>query len=95
MEEALTMWEEYIQEARSNASNLKERAIEIKYEDLLTEPVSILRKAADFCELNTSVGQIELITKDLQRNRSYAFLKDPKLKEFAASVADRLKIYGY
>jgi hypothetical protein len=95
MEEALNMWEEYIQEARSNACKLKERAIEIKYEDLLTEPVSVIKNAANFCELNPSVREIELITQDLKRNRAYAFLNDPELKEFAAGVADRLKTYGY
>lgn len=95
MEEALDIWEEYIQEARSNLSKLKERAMEIKYEDLLTEPVSMLRKVGNFCELDASVGEIELVTQDLKRNRAYAFLDDPKLKAFAASVADRLKIYGY
>ena len=95
MEDALNMWEEYLQEARSSAGNLKERALEIKYEDLLEEPVRTLMNAADFCELNASVRKIELITHDIKRNRAYAYLSDPKLKEFAASVADRLKIYGY
>jgi hypothetical protein len=95
MEEALKMWEEYIQEARSNVGELKERAIEIKYEDLLKEPVSVFKNAADFCELNTSVREIELVTHELKRNRAYAYLDDPNLKAFAATVADRLKIYGY
>lgn len=95
MEEALNMWEEYIQEARSNVCRLKEGAMEIKYEDLLKEPVSILREAANFCELDTSVREIELVTQELKRNRAYAYLDDPKLKAFAASVADRLKTYGY
>jgi Sulfotransferase family len=95
MEEALNMWEEYIQEARSNVCRLKEGAMEIKYEDLLKEPVGILREVANFCELDTSVREIELATRELKRNRAYAYLDDPKLKAFAASVADRLKIYGY
>ncbi|HEX9667465.1 MAG TPA: sulfotransferase [Thermodesulfobacteriota bacterium] len=95
MEEALNMWEDYIQEARSNVSRLKEGAMEIKYEDLLTEPVSVLRNVANFCELDTSTREIEFVTQDLKRNRAYAYLDDPKLRAFAASVADRLKIYGY
>jgi hypothetical protein len=95
MEGALGMWEEYVNEARSHTSKLKNRAIEIKYEDLLGDPVRVLKTAADFCDLNPSVREIELITHDLRRNRAYAYLGDPKLKEFAASVADRLKIYGY
>ena len=69
--------------------------MEIKYEDLLTEPVSILREVANFCELDPSVKQIESVTQELKRNRAYAYLDDPKLKAFAATVADRLKIYGY
>ncbi len=95
MEEALNMWEEYIQEARSSLGELNERAIEIKYEDLLTEPDCLLRNVANFCELDTSTRKIEVVTQDLKRNRAYAYLDDPKLREFAASMADRLKIYGY
>jgi len=95
MEEALNMWEEYIQEARSHVNRLNEMAIEIKYEDLLAEPVRVLKDAADFCELNATVREIELATQDLRRDRAYAYLSDPILKDFAASVADRLKANGY
>lgn len=62
MEEALTMWEEYIQEARSNVSSLKERAMEIKYEDLLEESVrQLCNKVAHFCELPVYDSDVERV----------------------------------
>lgn len=95
MEEAFNMWEEYVQEARSSVFKLEDRAMEIKYEDLLTKPVSQLTKVANFCELHTSPEEIESVILDLNRDRAYAYLDHPKLKAFATTVSDRLKTYGY
>ena len=36
--EALTMWEQYVEKARQESAALGERALEIRYEDLLTQP---------------------------------------------------------
>ncbi len=95
VEEAFNMWEEYVQEARSNVYKLKDRAMEIKYEDLLTEPVGHLTKVANFCDLDPSLREIELVTQKLNRDRAYAYLGHPRLKAFESTVSDRLRIYGY
>ena len=36
--EALTMWEQYVEKARQESAALGERALEVRYEDLLLEP---------------------------------------------------------
>jgi hypothetical protein len=92
MEEALNMWEEYIQEARSNACKLKERAIEIKYEDLLIDHVRVLGSVANFCELPVSDSDIETAVNSANNAMLYAFLSDPELAAFADNVPEWLKV---
>lgn len=94
-EEGLTLWEEYMNEARKHVSNLRERALEIRYEELLSEPPILLRQAADFCELDVTQREIELVSKNLNRDRAYAYLKDPELKAIASNFSERLKLNGY
>lgn len=51
LEECFSMWEEYVHEARTHVRNLQDRATEVKYEDLLTEPNRVLKHLTDFCKL--------------------------------------------
>ena len=94
-EEGLKMWEEYMEEARSHVNSLGERAIEIKYEDFLEHPVTVLGELLEFTGLKASPGQIEELTKDINKSRAYAFKKDPALLDFANEHSALLKSYGY
>ncbi len=40
--EALTMWEQYVEKARQESAALGERALEIRFEDLLAQPESVV-----------------------------------------------------
>jgi hypothetical protein len=75
-------------------SNPRKRAIEIKYEDLLGDPVRVLKTATDFCELSASGSEIELITHDLRRNRAYAYLRNAELAPFADNGSEWPKVLG-
>jgi hypothetical protein len=91
--EALTMWEQYLDKARLESAALGERALEIRYEDLLSEPERTISTVAKFCGVaapahGTSVSGIE-------RNRAFAFRRDPDLVDFARSARDALARYGY
>lgn len=95
IEEGLLMWEDYILEARSNLKNLDDRAIEIKFEDLLSEPVTVLKNVTNFCDLESNDTAIEEVSKNIDKDRAYAFLNNPELKESAIQFADRLQTFGY
>ena len=95
LEEGFNLWEEYFKEARSHVARLKERAIEIKYEDFLERPGEILKSLSEFCGLKASDDEIGKIAGQANKSRAYAYLKDSELKTFSLQIADRLDTYGY
>ncbi len=95
MEEALLMWEEYVREARSQLLNFKNGSLEIKYEDMLTEPSSVIKLAATFCELQISDNDIKKVSRHVNSARSYAYRNYPELVAFAEKASERLKANGY
>jgi hypothetical protein len=91
--EALTMWEQYLEKARQESAALGERALEIRYEDLLTQPAQVIAKVARFCGVaapadSASVGGLE-------PSRAFAFRRSPQLVAFAGAARDALARYGY
>jgi hypothetical protein len=92
--EALTMWEQYVENARQESAALgAERALEIRYEDLLTRPAEIIPTVARFCGVappahGASIGGLE-------PSRAFAFRRSPQLLAFAGSAREALARYGY
>src|SRR3972149_7884929 len=95
MEEGLLIWEEYVNEARTHVRKLEDRAIEVRYEDLFTEPNPILKHLVEFCGLRATDRDIERVTMQIKRERAYAYRGNPELEAFAIRVAERLRAQGY
>jgi hypothetical protein len=91
--EALTMWEQYVEKARQECAALGERALEIRYEDLLTEPERVIASLAEFCGIPRQARDGGLVS--LEPSRVFAFRRDPELSAFAASQREVLARYGY
>jgi len=91
----LSLWEEYVSQAHSHVCSLGERALELKYEDLLTQPNVVLRKLTEFCGLRRSDEEIEKAASLVRRDRAYAYREKPDLIAFADGVPERLSVYGY
>jgi hypothetical protein len=92
--EALTMWEQYVEKARQESAALGERALELRFEDLLTQPESVISTIARFCGVPVPTKQRELLA-GLEEGRAFAFRRDPKLVAFADSARELLARYGY
>jgi hypothetical protein len=92
--EALTMWEQYVEKARQESAALGERALEIRFEDLLARPESVIPAVAQFCGVAVPPKQRELLA-GLEEGRAFAFRRDPKLVAFADSAREVLVRYGY
>ena len=92
--EALTMWEQYVEKAREECAALGERALEVRYEDLLLEPQKVIPALAAFCCVPTSAQQAAGLA-GLAQGRAFAFRRKPELVAFAGSVRDVLARYGY
>ena len=91
--EALTMWEQYLEKARQESAALGERALEIRYEDLLTQPAQISAKLARFCGIAAPPEGASV--SGLEPSRAFAFRRSPQLVAFAGSARDALARYGY
>ena len=89
------MWEEYVNEARTHVHKLGNSAIiEVKYEGLLTNPNGILKHLTEFCELQATEKDIEMVVMQVKRERAYAYRGNPELEAFASKVAERLRAQG-
>ena len=95
LEECFSMWEEYVHEARTHVRNLQDRATEVKYEDLLTEPNRVLKHLTDFCKLQATDRDVERVAQQVKRERAYAYRGNPELDAFSIQMADRLRAQDY
>jgi hypothetical protein len=92
--EALTMWEQYVEKAREESAHLSERALEVRFEDLLRQPEKVIPALARFCRV-PAPGESRDLLGGLEAGRAFAFRGDPELVAFAGSVRQILVRHGY
>lgn len=95
LEGGLALWDEYMQEARAHVATLGERAMEVRYESLLENPVEELDAVARFCGLMPERPAIERLTSQLRAGRGFAYRQSESLRAFAERNRERLTAHGY
>jgi LPS sulfotransferase NodH len=95
LEGSFQVWEQYVSEARRQVARTGSRAIELRFEDLVAQPLSALNTLVDFCGLDASSEALRTTASHVRVERAHAYRSSPRLQEFADSVADRLAIYQY
>ncbi|VAX34575.1 hypothetical protein MNBD_NITROSPIRAE03-1045, partial [hydrothermal vent metagenome] len=95
LEGAFSLWEEYLEEAKKHVTALGSEALELKYEDLVSEPYELLRQLAGFCDLEVSDSDIQRASVVVKKDRAYAYKENPELAAFSEKVEDRLTSQGY
>lgn len=83
LEGALGLWGEYMEEAATQCEALQERALTIRYEELLASPVETLTTLCDFCGLEVAAGSLEAAASGLKPDRAFAYRRDPELTAFS------------
>jgi hypothetical protein len=91
--EALTMWEQYVEKAREESAALDERALEIRYEELLLQPERVISAIATFCRVAAPAEHALL--GGVEPSRAFAYRRDPELTAFADSMGSVLARHGY
>jgi sulfotransferase family protein len=91
--EALTMWEQYVEKARQESATLGERALEIRYEDLLARPGELIATIATFCGVPAPARVASF--GGLEPSRAFAFRRSAELVAFAGAAREALARYGY
>ena len=88
------MWEQYVEKARTESAELGERALEIRFEELLAQPDRVISTIADFCGVPVP-RQDKAMFESLKSSRAFAFRRDPELVAFAEQAGAVLARYGY
>ena len=87
------MWEQYVEKARQEVGALGERALEVRFEDLLMRPEQAVQTIARFCRIQAPPDR--QLLDGLAAGRAFAYRRDPELVGFADSVRTILARYGY
>ncbi len=91
----LALWREYTGRARQHVASLGSRALELRYETLLEEPLPHLQEVLDFCGLPVATADVEREAARFRADRAYAYRNDGMLNRFAGSVGAILAEFGY
>jgi hypothetical protein len=92
--EAFGMWEQYVEKARLESAALGERALDVRFEELLAAPEGVIATIARFCGVDPSAADDALLER-IEPARAFAFRREPELVAFAHSVPEILARYGY
>lgn len=95
LEGGFALWQQYLQRADEQTSALGERAMTIRYEDLLIRPRQELERALFFCGITPSVDELVRTASTFRADRAHAWRKDDELRAFAASRVSDLASFGY
>lgn len=95
LEGGLSLWEEYMAEARTMVAACGADAVEVKYEDFLTNPEVALCELAAFCGLDTAPDEVARVAQRVRRERADAFRQDPESAAMAGKAGSRLAVFGY
>ncbi|MEM6391887.1 MAG: sulfotransferase [Planctomycetota bacterium] len=90
---AFDLWHRYLQAAETH---LAEAPLQhsLRYEDLLTEPTTVLTQLLEFCQLTADPDAV-LQREQLNATRCYAYRHDPDAARFAQDHAPTLAAFGY
>lgn len=92
---SFSLWEEYTEQAAAHVDLLGERAMQIRYETVVDQPLETLRALVAFCDLPASDEAIHECTRLMVPGRNFAYRSDQGLVRFAAQHADSLGLQGY
>jgi hypothetical protein len=95
LERGFSLWEAYVTQARQHVHALWRRTYELKYEDVLADPMPALRSLVTFCGLQATEEEITRVARRVRPERAYAYQGSPELRHFAVRVAPRLHALGY
>ena len=84
------MWNKATQQVAANGNN----AIQLKYDDLLHDPISNLNRILEFCGLEGNPVPSELLST-INTSRAYSHRQHSELVEFAGLWKETLARFGY
>lgn len=98
--EGVKLWEVYLKSARSHVQDFKNKALEIKYEDLLADPVAHCKMLCDFLDISSSEEIIADACAGIHPGNAYKYRHRPEVlsgvsAEACANIERVLYTGGY
>lgn len=91
---ALEFWSEQMEVENKNLEEC-EFVLEVRYEDLLTKPKSVIKQIWNFIDIERDDSLLEDISQSIDGGRAYAYKKDEEMMAFALENSEILEIFGY
>ena len=89
-------YEEYVTQASNCIASLPDdQVLTLRYEHVLENPLEPIYDSAKFCGLDVTKDQVGALVSGINDSRAYAYLKSPKLVDFAISKQAELVKRGY
>jgi len=95
LEGGLELWEAYMSQGEKQLSELGAQALELRYEDLLRDPVRYLGEICEFLGLDTNHRELVRVAERCDPKKAYAYRQNEELSGFARSIVSRLERFGY
>lgn len=95
LEGGFSLWNEYMERGKSHTAVLGQRAMEIRFEELLDRPEHSLRILAEFCDLPLTADTVRQCREFLVEGRAFAYKSDEYLVKFARQHAECLRANDY
>ena len=90
----IKLWENYMKEAKNFLSSQDRNSfIEVKYEDLLTNPEREIYKMVGFCNLNFNKNIFQNFVDKIDESRAYAFKNENISPKYQLKYKDLLDEY--
>jgi len=95
IDEGVELWAEYTRRAKHAVAEAEDRAVEIQYEEFLSDPHGQLEKLAAVYPLSLDRDQVRDLIASINVDRAYSWRRDDELKQFADSHRETLAEFGY
>jgi hypothetical protein len=92
-----SLWKEYLAEAREGLDALEGEGsrLQLRYEELLSEPESVLARAASFSNLPPDPGALREAVGLVSPDPGERWRRDEELRSFAQEIGEELAAEGY
>ena len=95
VDQGMALWQTYTQMADRYANQLGKRALVLRYEAFLEQPVTHMEQVLEFAGLDADRATIEQAVAKLVASRAYSYRGDDKLRGLAERHQSALSNFGY
>lgn len=95
LDQGLALWQRYQELAEAASHCYPETFLQLRYEDLLADPVASLRRLVRHVGIEPGEASLRAAARSVRPERAFAYRDDPELAACAARHASLLARYGY